>query len=92
MNNRRVFIPLVLLVLTSLPREFGKAKASRSFKELFAKSRAANRCYFPPSSNNSTQLSGGRPNHVDLVPFRRSTKPCSDSDRTSLSVHNSLAA
>jgi predicted MFS family arabinose efflux permease len=33
---------LFMLVLTSLPRDFGKAKASRSFKELFAKSRAIN--------------------------------------------------
>jgi predicted MFS family arabinose efflux permease len=33
---------LFVLVLASLPREFGKAKASRSFRELFAKSRAVN--------------------------------------------------
>ena len=33
---------LFVLVLISLPREFGKAKASRSFRELFAKSRAIN--------------------------------------------------
>jgi len=33
---------LFVLVLASLPREFGRAKASRSFKELFAKSRAIN--------------------------------------------------
>ena len=33
---------LFVLVLTSLPRDFGKAKASGSFKELFAKSRAIN--------------------------------------------------
>lgn len=33
---------LFVLVLRSLPRDFGKAKASRSFAELFAKSRAIN--------------------------------------------------
>jgi len=33
---------LFVLVLASLPRDFGKAKASRSFAELFAKSRAIN--------------------------------------------------
>jgi MFS family permease len=33
---------LFVLVTVSLPREFGKAKASRSFAELFAKSRAIN--------------------------------------------------
>jgi hypothetical protein len=36
-------LALVLLgVLTSLPRQLGKSKASRSFKELFAKTRAIN--------------------------------------------------
>ena len=36
-------LALVLLgVLTSLPRQLGKAKASKSFKELFAKTRAIN--------------------------------------------------
>jgi predicted MFS family arabinose efflux permease len=38
-----VVLALVLLgVVTSLPRQLGKAKASKSFKELFAKTRAIN--------------------------------------------------